>query len=255
MNNEIYLNNGKKAANKKPPKKSVVKKIKRKRMIKSILAVLFALAVSGILVFFILKNLFVVKTVSVTGSEIFTESEILNFVNIPYEMSIFKVDSEQIEVNIVNEFTYVESAKVNKRMPDVIEIVIEDSKECFYAKSGDIYKVYSQGLKFLRDSAVALEQAVYLNFDVSNENLMNLAKQTINVFRENDMNDINAILISDDKIVTVVYNQRFEINLGTEINLDYKVKMCKKVIEEKIAPEEKGIIDASESGQVIFKRQ
>ena len=147
------LNKAEKAAAKQSPKRVSRKTLRRRRMIKRLLGMLAVAVVAAAAIFAAMKLLFVVRTVDIKGIDIFTVKEISDFVAIPQEENIFKIDTEAIEISLVEEFTYIDSAKVIKRLPDRIDITLEDSHESFYAIENDKYAVYSQSFKKLRNSS------------------------------------------------------------------------------------------------------
>ena len=127
--------------------------------------------------------------------------------------------------------------------------------ESYYVVDGDEYKIYSQGFKFLRNSAEPSEEAIWIDADITDSEKMDAVKQLIDLFDKYGMEQITKLSVSQDDIISAVYAHRFEIDFGTMLDMDYKIKMCKKVLEEKISLEEKGTIDATQGGEIVYKRQ
>ena len=90
---------------------------------------------------------------------------------------------------------------------------------------------------------------------MDNEEKLSLVKDMLALFSKYEQNDITKISVSDDSMIKAVYDNRIEIDFGTVLDIDYKIKMCKKILDEKIPAGEKGIIDATEGGEVVYKRQ
>lgn len=256
MNNRnAKLNKAEQAAGAQPPKRASRKSIRRKRIIKRVLGLVGILAVSAAVIIAAMKLLFVVRTQEVTGSSIFTQQEILEFVAIPYEENIFKVDSNTLEQQLYEEFTYIESAELIKRFPDRIEINITDCLEQYCALSGDVYTIYSQGFKTLRNTAEPPQGIVWLDIDMADEEKLGQVKDIIALFDKYNVEKVTKISVSQEDMFSFVYDDRIEVSLGTKLDMDYKIKMCKKILEEKIPEGEKGTIDATEGGEIVYKRQ
>ena len=166
---QMKHNKNKQAAGTQSPKRVSRRDLKRRRLVKRILGFIMLLAVIGAGFYFAMKLLFVVRTVDIKGSEIFTVKEISDFIAIPEEQNIFKIDADAMENAIVEEFTYIDSAKVTRRLPDRIDIILEDSRECYYAIEGEKYAVYSQSFKKLRNAAEPPQGAVWLDIEMDNE--------------------------------------------------------------------------------------
>ena len=254
-NKKRQFDKAEKAAVHQSPKRVSKKTLKRRRMIKRILSMLLIVSAVAGVIFVAMNLLFVVRTVEISGSDIFTDKEINDFVAIPQEENIFRIDADKLEQSLIEEFRYLEDAKIVKRLPDRVEIHLTDCVESYYTLYENTFTVYSQGFKNLRNSAEPPLNAVWLDLDMSDESKLETAKTLIQLFEKYQLNDVTKISLSDDNMIQAVYNDRFEISFGTMLDIDYKIKMCKKVLEEKIPSDEKGTIDATEGGEIVYKRQ
>ena len=108
-NKQMKQNKTKKAAGTKPPKRVSRKDLRRKRTIKRVLSLIALFAVIGVAFYFAMKMLFVVKSIEVSGSGLFTSAEITEFMAIPEEENIFKIDSDKLAESLTDEFKYLES--------------------------------------------------------------------------------------------------------------------------------------------------
>ncbi len=252
---QMKQNRQNQAAGTQSPKRVSRKDLKRRRLIKRIFSLVALLAVIAVGFYFAMKLLFVVRTIEVTGSDIFTDKEITEFIAIPEEENIFKIDADELSAKLTEEFTYLESAQVIKRLPDRLEIKLADSIESYYIVNQDEYKVYSQSFKYLRNAAEPPLGAIWLDVDMADEEAMKKATELIELFKKYEMSEITKITVSGESSIGAVYADRFEINFGTMLDIEYKVKMCGKVLEEKISLEEKGTIDATQGGEIVYKRQ
>ena len=251
---QMKQNKNNKAAEAQSPKRVSRKDLRRKRTIKRVISLVALFAVIGVAFYFAMKMLFVVKSIEVSGSGLFTKKEIVDFIDIPEGENIFKIDSDKLAERITTEFTYLESAQVIKRMPDRIEIKLTDSVESYYTVE-DECKIYSQGFKFLRNGIEPPADAVWLDLDMENPQTMEIAIQLIGYFEKHEMSQITKITITEEGTIGAVYADRFDISFGTMLDVEYKIKMCKKVLEEKISRDESGVLDATQAGEIVYKRQ
>ena len=251
----VKQNKAEQATAKQSPKRVSRKTLRRRRMIKRIISMVMVLMVTIGAIVAAMELLFVVHTVDVIGSDIFTDKEILDFVAIPPEENIFKVDAESIAADLTAEFTYIDNAQIIKRLPDRIEIKLEDSREEYYTFADNNYTIYSQSFKQLRNSSEPPLEAIWLDIETDNETKLALTKQLIELFSKYEFGDVTKITVTDESNISICFEDRIDINFGTILDIDYKIKMCKKILEEKIPAGEKGIIDATEGGEVVYKRQ
>ncbi len=243
------------AADRRPPKKVSRKTLRKRLFIKRVISFLIVTIFVSLGVYASMKILFIVKDVNVSGTSIFTEQEIKDFLAIPNEENIFKVNSRELEEKLKKEFKYIENVNIKKRLPNRIEVNIEDSIEKYYALGENEYQVYSQNFKYLRNAVLLLPDAVLIEADMSNEQAMKTVINLVNLFKKYEMTSISKIIVRADNTIGAVYDNRFDIEFGTMLEIEYKIKMCKKILEEKIPLTEKGLIDATSAGEIVYKRQ
>jgi len=254
-NKKAKVNTAKQAAAQKPPKRVSRKAVRRRRMIKRIIGLIFGVVVIAASFYASAKLLFTVKTVNVSGSNIFTAKEITEFMAIPAEESMFKVDADKLAADLMDEFTYLEDAQVIKRFPDIIEVTLTDSVESYYTFENDKYRVYSQNFKYLRNAAEPPIEAIWLEVDMENTEMLDKAKNLISLVEKNGLENITKITVHDENSLSAEYDGRIKILFGTELDIEYKIKMCKKIISEKIPQGEHGTINATNSGEAVYTRQ
>lgn len=253
--NSTKVNSAKTAAGKQPPKRVSRKTLRRRLLIKRIIGTVLGAVIIGASFYASAKLLFIVKTVNVNGSEIFTAKEITDFMNIPEEESMFKVDTDKLAEDLLEEFTYLEEAKITKRFPDIIEVTLTDSVESYYIVSENQYKIYSQNFRYLRNGIEPPLETVWLDLDMENSDKLQRAKNLIDLLEKNNMEKITKVSVHDENSLSAEYDNRITMEFGTELDIEYKIKMCSKIISEKISDNEYGTINAINSGEAVYTRQ
>ncbi|MEG0019704.1 MAG: FtsQ-type POTRA domain-containing protein [Oscillospiraceae bacterium] len=255
LDEKQQLKRNKMAAVKKPPKRISRKTVRRRRFIKRIITVIISMIILAVCIVMSLKLLFIVRTVEVTGSDIFSQADIVSFCKIQPEENIFKVQTKELEKQIQKEFTYVEAVTVERKLPDKIVIRIVDSVETYYTSTQDAIQIYSQSFRPLRSAKELPDNMMFLDFDIMNTEICDIALQLIDVFKACELEGITSIKIADKNDIRAVYQNRLEIKFGTLLDIEYKVKMCRKLVEEKISPDENAILDATKAGEVVCERR
>ena len=212
-----------------------------------LVAVLFA-----ILVFISLKVLFIVQKVEIVGTERYMPEEITAYCRIPYEESIFKIDTDGYEKGLYDEFVYIDSVSVKRRLPNKILIEITDSTPTYYSPQNDTYTIYSQSFKKLTSRAQKPETLMGIEADLSNEEIKSTLQQVIDAVKEGGYENITLISVADISDIVIVYDDRISIKFGTVLDIDYKLKMAFHLIENEISDGEKGQINITEAGKAIF---
>lgn len=175
--------------------------------------------------------------------------------NIPMEESMFRVDTDKLTEDVMAEFRYLEEVRIEKRFPDIIEVTLTDSVESYYTVSDNQYRIYSQNFRYLRNGTEPPLETVWLDLDTENSDKLQKAKNLIELLEENGVDKVTKISVHDENSLSAEYDNRIIMEFGTELDIEYKIKMCNKIISEKIPDGEYGVINATNSGEAVYTRQ
>ncbi len=237
-----------------PPKKSrkTIRKQRNRRILISVIAVLSLLAVGT---FLSLRLLFIVREVEVTGTERYTPEEIISFCAIPLEENVFLINTDEYEKTLPENFTYIESAVVKRKLPDKISIEVKDAVPSYYTvhPEGDtlVYTVYSRGFKELTRQAQRPEGLVLIDADISDKATKKNLNALIKAIRREGCEGITGIHATGTE-VSAVYEGRLTFSMGSVTDLDYKLRLAYTVATENLEPGQRGTIDCSTRGSAIF---
>lgn len=211
----------------------------------------------AICMFISLKVLFIVRHVEMEGSSRYTREEIIGYCAIPLEENVFKIDTATLEENLPLEFTYVESADVQIRLPDKIVVKIVDSVPTYYNEttSGELstYVIYSQNFKKLTVQAAAPEGLTGVSVNMENENARNILVDIIEKIQSASYENITCIAVSDKGEVSFVYDDRITVKLGTMLDMDYKMKLSYHVLTKELQSDDTGTVDSTQAGSAVFQ--
>ena len=235
------------------------RKIQRKQKTRSRLLTFILVAILlAICLFISLKVLFIVHQVEAQGSERYTPEEIVAFCAIPMEENIFKIETEAIEAALVENFTYVEKADVRRKLPDKILITITDSIPTFYSRSkeGELfaYTIYSQNFKHLTVQASLPQGLMRISADLENRETRRILLEILDTVKTKGYENITAVEVAQTGNISLVYQDRITIQLGTMLDIEYKLKMAMHVIQNELSATDKGIVDAKQAGSAIFRQ-
>lgn len=207
------------------------KKIRRKR-----LAILALVLISiGVIVFVILlkTKLFPIKNVVSKGSKLYTSQEITNASGITDDTPIMSISETKIGQRLFRRLPYIETVKIKRNFPDAVVITVTDAKEFYAFKSGEKYYAVSQKGRVLKKYDELPEGLIEV---VSNDTALKVGNDIkFKTDKEKELFDflttypkekgisVNYINIANSVRITIGVESRFEVNLGSEANLEEKI--------------------------------
>lgn len=251
---------GKKALKARPQEdnhrksRKIIRKQKNRQLLATVILVLILFAIC---LFISLKVLFIVRHVEMEGSERYTQEEIINYCAIPLEENIFKIDTKILEENLPLEFTYVESADVQRRLPDKILVKIVDSIPTYYHETtnGELstYTIYSQNFKKLTAQAAAPDGLMGISANLENRQSRDTLMEIIEKIKSSGYENVTCITVGDTGDISLVYDDRVTVQLGTMLDIDYKLKMSFHILTNELAETDTGTINSTQAGSVVFQ--
>lgn len=252
------IKNSKKCEHKR--KRITKKYIKRRRMIKlwikrfSMLFVLAAIlaALAGILKL-ALDFMFKVKSISVQGSTLYDDSEVIDVSGIKIGDSIIFKNVKSCEESIYGNLNYVDSVKISRDFFGNITINLEPAKALFSIVQEEKYYLVSEKdkiLEILEEIPPEIVVAQGIKFEISENKIKyddEIKKQLffkiLEQFKEHGLNYVKRINVTDIENLEVIYDDRLTILLGSEEELKYKISTAKEIITGKLSAKERGTLD------------
>lgn len=235
------------------------RKARKRRKITPFLIVvsLFILAAA---VYLCLTMLFNVDRIIIEGNTLYEERELIETSGIEKGENLFEVDTAYAENKLYSVFNYVEAVEVKRSFPNAVTITITEAEPFSVIEEADGYTLVSAGGKVLERG---LEEVPYgllsvrgLSTITSTEDdvkRMDLMQSIINSMKKLEMEGYNFLDLSDTLEIVMIYDDRVRVNLGNELQLEYKLQFADKVITEDLSKTGFHLVDASVPGEVMTK--
>lgn len=224
--------------------------VKRFTMLFVLTAILAALAVASK---FILDAVFKVKDISVQGSTLYDDSEVIDASGIKIGDSIIFKNIKSCEESIYRNLDYIDSVKINRDFFGNVTINLEPAKVLFSLTQDEKYYLVSEKdkiLGILEEIPPEVVVAQGIKFEVSENKVKyddEIKKQLffkiLEQFKEHDLNYVKRINVTDIENLEVTYDDRLTILLGSEEDLKYKISTAKEIITGKLGAGERGTLD------------
>lgn len=223
------------------------------------------LSIIGVLAYTVL---FPTQKITVTGQSRYSTDEILNISDIRIGKSIFQIDTNSVKSRIQTALPYIDNVEISRKLPYEILIKVSDAVPCYAFAHENSYFLVSETGKTLEKVADKPEGVIivsglrinspvaghYIEYSDSDQRLLLEQLQQGIMSRELG---INYIDLADTVDIKLVYENRILIELGSSIELGYKLAHMAAVLNE-IGPDDEGTLNLkhwSENNQQSFFRK
>ena len=256
---------------------------RRKRRKKKIfVTIAFLITVAAIATVVCLAMFFNIEKMNVAGLLRYEAEEIITAIGVEVGDNIFAVDDNAIEEMLCKDFPYIEKVDVVRLLPTTIEFVVTEVDPAYAMISdGTHYTLISEQMKVLEHKEGRSIEGVpiVVGMDLTNieqgtkikEVYESVQYQTEDEFKERkeqyrlvmeslytvknvdtvvkkiEFDDISYYDVSDPLTVSILYDDRIIIELGSELELEYKFAFAKTVLDE-LSDSYSGTIDLQTAG-------
>lgn len=210
---------------------------------------------------------FNIQTIHVEGSTKYNADEVIQAGEVAQGDNLFRINTGKIASLIRNKLVYVDSVKVIRDFPDALSVQItEAAPYASIQNESGTYTVLSAGGRVLETASpqkaentievtgITLQKYEQGDFisDEQNENYAALVQIYQNC-TELGLNQITRLEFRSQIDIRVFYGDRIRIDLGSISDLNYKLTFAREIITNRLGEEEKGVIDAKQSGTIYFR--
>lgn len=199
---------------------------------------------------------FNVRQADIKGCELYTYDQVLIMSGISNNTNLLRMNTDTIEKRLVEGLPYIQEAKVTKRFPDSIDIVLTEAAQKANLDNDGRYMVISaEGivLETDRKSAVSGLPIIY-GFEpeddtapgtemVSKDNLKaKIVKTLLSSIDKLGLDKVSEIDITDRTDIILKYDGRLDIYIGSSYDMEYKLEQIKAVIDKGLTDSFKGVL-------------
>ncbi|MDO4503879.1 MAG: FtsQ-type POTRA domain-containing protein [Clostridia bacterium] len=189
---------------------------------------------------FVLNKIFSVKSIECNETEMYSCSEIMNASGIKIGDKILFLNNALAEIKIYDKFPYIDSVKVDVQFPNKVKISVDKAEPTFsFNLEEGKYAVISKKNKFIEtrsEKSDDLTDVVGAKFSINkctvnyeDKSVPILLEKLNNGFKSNGLS-LKEIDITDINNIIVNYDNRINIELGNDSDIDYKITTAKEII-------------------------
>lgn len=216
---------------------------RRRGLILALTCILVFLAV----VFVIYKFGFVVRSISAEGSLVYSEEEIITASGLTEGVNLYSFRTSTLVNNITLRCPYIQDVKVERFIPSSVSLTATEDTPKYCADIYGEYKLLSEGLRVLEtvDEADIPEGIIKLKLPavsyavagreirLSDEKREQSIREIIKAVSSSVLAErIGVIDLRDQFDLTVVCDGKHKLLLGENDDIDYKLRVAEKVLED-----------------------
>ena len=195
-------------------------------------AVVIALAVLSLTVFFPIQDIKVKENTVYSAAQILQESGVKKGDN------LFRLSKSRVESRLCEKLPYVRSVKLERSLPGTLTLVVEplDPEYAFVVENGYLLVAEHKALEVVDEAPVGIPTVnLPLQYELGkpiglseNETSFDRLAKAIS---DAKLEGISRIVFEDASKITLVYEDRLTLEVGTLEDIEKKLKKASQIIE------------------------
>ena len=211
--------------------------------------------VALIVLFLCLTVFFRTSDIKIEGVTLYRDEQIIGVSGISKGANLMRMDTDTAKQRLLDNLVYLDDVTVTKKYPSTVVISCKEAQKSAEIKDGDDYYVLSGSGKILEkeNGKVSENLPVVTGFELKSKNpgekLESKDNFKADVLKEllSDINDlgfknITEIDMKSRSDIKLNYDGRIEIDLGSSVDIEYKLNYFKAVIEKSLTKNYEGVL-------------
>ncbi|MDD3765623.1 MAG: FtsQ-type POTRA domain-containing protein [Eubacteriales bacterium] len=236
--------------------KNYKKRIKRNRRRRKIL--FFSFLLLCLILFLRLSPIFRIKEIVCVNNSVVPTEEIVLASSINYGENIFAANVKRAK-DFIEQIPYIDTVKISRKIPNIIKFEITESEVYGYVPLDEGYIYIDENCKILEYSESVPEKTVPMitgsgvenfaageilqpDFQEKNEMICDAIKA---ITDNKALESFTSIDVSEVDKLTLFYKENLEVYIGKTEDIDYKINLTLRTINDKLGPNPKGYLNMS----------
>lgn len=206
---------------------------------------------------------FKITTVEINGVTLYRDEQILGVGGIVNDENLVRTDTKLIKQRLEENLVFIESAQVEKKYPSTLIITVTEAEKaadivvdntfCTVSRTGRVLEVgkpaATGGIPVIRGFELKTKNPGD-KMESSDSGKLKIYNDLMKILDDIGMNKITEIDLSSRSGITILYDGRITLEIGSSVDLDYKLSYFKAVIDSKLSDDFKGrlVYNGADSG-------
>jgi len=236
-------------------------KMRRRRRTALVIGVLTVLVLISVAAVFAVRTLFKVQTVTVTGTTRYDPEDIRVAAGFTTEDNLLFLPEEKAMNAVDDLFPWIGSVEIKRHFPDKVEICVAEAVPATVFSTGGTYLLVSDAGRILERHTIqpqgyfcvnGLQLASYEpgdDVEIKDETAARAYEEIAAVLQEQNVTRVNYADMTDVYDISLLYDGRITMKLGSPTDLTYKIRFGMKIVEAEggdgLSSTDRGVLDLS----------
>lgn len=211
--------------------------------------------VALIVLFLCLTVFFRTSDIKVEGVTLYRYDQIINVGGVSTGANLMRMDTDTIEQRILDNLVYIDEVTVKKQYPSTVVISCKEAKKSADIKDGKKYYVVSDSGKILEAETDKHTKGlpIIIGFEIKSKNQgdklesndafkADILEELLKCLDEQDFDKVTKIDLTSRSDIKLFYDGRIEIDMGSSVDIDYKLSYFKAVIDKSLTKDYEGVL-------------
>ena len=239
-------------ARRKPQPQKKAPKRKRRSGNKILYYVMLGIVIVATFSILSVTVLFNAEKMTVEGESKYTDAQIFEASGLAGNENLVRLDTKSAEIKVLDKLVYIDKVEIRKVFPSTITFVITGAQPVYNVFSDNKYYVLSRNGRILEISDSPKEGAIIIDgmkpaegaivggfMETEDPSQLELLEKIEKTLIDTGLDNITEINIADKLAVTMWYDGRIELILGSTQQLNEKFVIAKELVENEIGKNER----------------
>jgi len=208
---------------------------------------------------------FRIEKIEITGSEIYNEQQVGQFVTAKEGDNLLRYNAKQEGEALLSILSRADEVTVKKKFPNTLLVQVTDGVPATQFYCDEVYYYLSEKGRVLYSGGDPLDNVtVYLGFsgnfavgkylpDILNEAELTRYSEVSALIKELLPDEISLVDLSQSIDIQLCWQNRIQVDLGSLAQFEEKLNMLRETMESgEIESHERGVIDLNQANMLVF---